>query len=365
MPRRQVIRTHLERVLVAGAAALLLSLPAVALAAPSAPPAAPIASSVVATGSTSQSLVKLQKSIYALQAEETALDTRIAVSNTLVQEQTQALNEATSTLATAQDLYNERVVAMYKSGDYDLLSVLFDSDSFTDLVGRLELITRVIDSDRTAIEELAVVASQAQFQTGQLDALNSQVTSLQSLRTQRASTLATSVADEQTLETSLGSTSLVDEMVSEEAVYKADWVAASVPTGTAVPHISVRVISQTARYVSSKYHYAKYRATSTKFTATASWYGSDYNGKETASGELFNAADLTCASRKLPIGTWLAITRYDPTTKSTRRVIVVVNDRGPYVKGQSLQLSRAAADVLGFVDLGVATVKAEVVKPVS
>jgi rare lipoprotein A len=80
----------------------------------------------------------------------------------------------------------------------------------------------------------------------------------------------------------------------------------------------------------------------------ASWYGGNgdgFSGKPTASGELFNPRELTCAHRTLPLGTFLDVENLD----NGKRVIVKVNDRGPFAKGRILDLSKRAALDLGFL----------------
>lgn len=84
----------------------------------------------------------------------------------------------------------------------------------------------------------------------------------------------------------------------------------------------------------------------------ASWYGSEFGGRRTASGERFDPDGYTAASKTLPLGTWLNVVRGE------RAVIVRVNDRGPYERGRILDLSRAAAEAIGIG--GVARVTAEV-----
>lgn len=83
-------------------------------------------------------------------------------------------------------------------------------------------------------------------------------------------------------------------------------------------------------------------------TGEASWYGGNgdgFSGKPTASGELFNPKDLTCAHRTLPLGTYLEVENLD----NGKRVVVKVNDRGPFAKGRILDLSKRAALDLGFL----------------
>lgn len=85
----------------------------------------------------------------------------------------------------------------------------------------------------------------------------------------------------------------------------------------------------------------------------ASWYGPGFHGNRTANGETYDQNALTAAHRTLPFGTRLRVTN----TANGRSVEVRINDRGPFVDGRDLDLSKAAADALGFH--GVATVRIE------
>lgn len=76
----------------------------------------------------------------------------------------------------------------------------------------------------------------------------------------------------------------------------------------------------------------------------ATWYGNDHAGKRTASGERFNPNGLTAAHRSLPFGTCLRVSN----PKSGRSVSIRVNDRGPFTKGVSLDLSYGAARAIGM-----------------
>ena len=76
----------------------------------------------------------------------------------------------------------------------------------------------------------------------------------------------------------------------------------------------------------------------------ATWYGQEHAGKRTASGEVFNPNGLTAAHRSLPFGTCLRVSN----PKSGRSVSVRVNDRGPFTKGVSLDLSHGAARAIGM-----------------
>jgi len=87
----------------------------------------------------------------------------------------------------------------------------------------------------------------------------------------------------------------------------------------------------------------------------ASWYGTEFDGKPTASGEIFNAASYTAAHPSLPFGSILTVTNLH----NNRRVTVKVNDRGPFVAERIIDLSLAAAEVLQMVETGTARVSIE------
>jgi rare lipoprotein A len=89
----------------------------------------------------------------------------------------------------------------------------------------------------------------------------------------------------------------------------------------------------------------------------ASWYGPGFRGKPTASGVPFRPARRTAAHKTLPFGTVVKVTRTD----TGEHVRVVINDRGPFVDGRVVDLSRKAARRIDLLDDGVAPVVLEVV----
>lgn len=90
----------------------------------------------------------------------------------------------------------------------------------------------------------------------------------------------------------------------------------------------------------------------------ASWYGADYQGRPTASGEPFNMYAFTAAHKTLPFGTWVMVTRTD----NQAWTIVRVTDRGPFVAGRIIDLSWGSASELGMVNEGVVPVQLEVLR---
>ena len=92
------------------------------------------------------------------------------------------------------------------------------------------------------------------------------------------------------------------------------------------------------------------------FKGIASYYGHDFSGNKTATGERFNPNGMTAAHRSLPFGTRVRVTN----TRNGRSVVVRINDRGPYIRGRVIDLSLGAARILGMMGSGIAPVRIEV-----
>lgn len=93
-------------------------------------------------------------------------------------------------------------------------------------------------------------------------------------------------------------------------------------------------------------------------TMKASWYGPGFHGRKTANGEKFDQMSYTAAHKSLRFGTLLKITN----PKNGKSIVVRINDRGPYIEGRDLDLSKAAALELGLMRKGVARLKVEELK---
>jgi len=88
----------------------------------------------------------------------------------------------------------------------------------------------------------------------------------------------------------------------------------------------------------------------------ASWYGPGFDGNYSASGEIFNASELTAAHPNLPFGTLVRVVNMD----NNQSVVVRINDRGPYAHGRVIDISTAAASIIGLISSGIAPVRLEV-----
>lgn len=90
----------------------------------------------------------------------------------------------------------------------------------------------------------------------------------------------------------------------------------------------------------------------------ASWYGDQFQGNPTANGEVYDMNGLTAASRELPLGTRIQVKNLN----NNRSVVLRINDRGPFIPGRFLDVSKGAAERLGFISAGLARVEIKVIK---
>ncbi len=90
----------------------------------------------------------------------------------------------------------------------------------------------------------------------------------------------------------------------------------------------------------------------------ASWYAGKFQGRRTASGEIFDTNQMTAAHKTLPFGTRVRVRNLD----NGREVVVRINDRGPFVEGRVIDLSRAAAEAIEMTGSGLARVRVEIVE---
>ncbi len=92
--------------------------------------------------------------------------------------------------------------------------------------------------------------------------------------------------------------------------------------------------------------------------AVVSYYGQRFHGRLTASGEVFNMNDMTCAHKTLKFGTKVEFTN----PKNGKKIVVTVNDRGPYIKGRKFDLSKAAFAKIANINQGVVKLKYKILK---
>jgi rare lipoprotein A (peptidoglycan hydrolase) len=118
--------------------------------------------------------------------------------------------------------------------------------------------------------------------------------------------------------------------------------------GDRTPESSIQRLSQSPQLSQTAFNCQK--------RGMASWYGPQFQGTRTASGEIFNQHSMTAAHRSLPFGTRVRVTNLN----NKRSVVVRINNRGPFIGGRVIDLSTGAASVLGVTKTGVAPVRLDV-----
>ncbi len=328
------------------------------------PPAPPATASSPALAEATDRVLELEEAIEAHRAERGAIEERIEVTNLRIIEQQAVLESSRRRLLEAQAAYRGRMVDIYKSRLADPVTVLLTAESMSEFYARLNMLSRIAVRDRRAYDDAVVAAAEAEFQAAYLDDLKAQDIALRQMHRQTAEDLDRALADQQALVARLDAAVRAEAQAALTARRQAtaktrgQWKESSVPLADPVEKVPGVVEPYTDRtYLVSSYHPRRYRSLGRTTTALCSWYGNEFHGRMTASGQIYNQNDFTCASRTLPFGTRLALTRGD------RRIVVVVTDRGPFIAGRDLDLSRAAARALGFS--GLATVHVEFVEPLS
>ncbi|MBL4906008.1 MAG: septal ring lytic transglycosylase RlpA family protein, partial [Sneathiella sp.] len=91
-------------------------------------------------------------------------------------------------------------------------------------------------------------------------------------------------------------------------------------------------------------------------TGIASWYGEPFHGRRTANGDIYDMNQLTAAHKTLPMPTDVRVTNLE----NGRSIVVTINDRGPFVHGRIIDLSRRSAQLLGVIRSGTAKVRVEI-----
>jgi len=94
-------------------------------------------------------------------------------------------------------------------------------------------------------------------------------------------------------------------------------------------------------------------------TGLASWYGVPYHGRRTSSGEVYDMYQVSAAHREIPLGSWVEVTNLT----NARSLTVRINDRGPFIEGRIIDLSYAAASLLGVTGPGVVPVRVRLTQP--
>ncbi len=295
-----------------------------------------------------------------LQQTSKAVEARLSASRTELATLRSSLNIAEQAVDSQQSTFNQRLVDIYKSGSGFQIALLSNSRDLNDLLTRMRLLSTIADADQRTLTNLKTQKLGVAQAKQRMEQIESEQSEMLAFQESQLAELEKEVARERKLLARVSAKIKAIIAARRRAAELAAKAAArrSKPLGGAIAGIYVTVDKYPGQRFLTAYDNPKaYRATGVRQSGTSSWYGGNdgFNGQATASGEIFNDNDFTAAHRTLPLGTYLAVWHQG------RAVIVRINDRGPFISGRILDLSKRAAEELGIGGLG--QVQTEVVSP--
>ena len=348
-------------------AVLALSLSAAALPASAAPaPPASLQDAQQQAAVARAKLVKMRESLASGQDRYDSASNDLARTRREVAANTRKLAAVKASLKLGQSRLGSQAEFLYRTGGTGFVDVLLGATTFEEFSNRLSLLTGIASQDAGLVTSLKSQRAESLQLSSDLAAREArQATLLGKVTTERQSVQG-SINQQQTYIDSLSASVAAIVAAQEKAATRAAQPApvnspspgsaspSPAPSSGSVKLALATVEGRSGSYVVMASEPRKYRATGVTFSGVSSEYGTSDNGTGTSSGRPLNDNELTCAHPSLKFGTRLAV------TKGSRKIIVIVTDRGPYTGGRILDLSRRAASVLGLD--GVGSVSCEVVQ---
>lgn len=350
MPNRRLTHTTARVAAVAAIATALIAVPPVASASPN------TSTTSASLGSAKKRAVELQKQIDDKEQELRVLKERLKLADSEIFAQQLLAHDAESRAQAANRAYHERLVYLYKNDLHDPLVLILTADGFKEFYHRAGMLNAITMMDQDTLAEARRANSDAIYQREVLEEMRESMRVMRAEQDRQLKALEKTHAEQKRIVARLSSAdrATVQRTKTAASAGRKQWAASSVPLTTRIGFVQATVEPSGQTYLVPRHFATRYRSKGRVFNAHCSWYGNQFHGRRTASGQIFNQNDFTCASRTLPFGTRLALTR------GNRRIIVVVNDRGPFIPGRDIDLSRGAAQALGIGGLGYA--RAEVVE---
>lgn len=300
----------------------------------------------------------VDEQIRALEEEMISLNGRIAGLKQQIRKEQQNLKQVQYEIKQRERLLKERIKQLYiQDRDYGI-AVILNSDGFWDLVRRVRVLNFITRAEAENIEELKKARVKEKELIYILEQDKAKAETYMQVFEQKKATL---MQLKEELNRALKRANLEYQMMLAPSGIR-KYASRGYITrgggylrGQIVPKKFVRVLPYGEVFLTSQRMPDAYEASGKKWTCYASWYGNEFHGRRTASGEIFNQWDYTVAHRTLPFGTFVLIRRGD------RAVVAKVTDRGPFIPGREFDLSRACAEALGFS--GVAKIEVEIIFP--
>lgn len=234
----------------------------------------------------------------------------------------------------ARDRYVARAVELYKGGQTTRLAMLLSTGSLTELLEAADLAGVASDLDARALEDLVAARNSAELGQRRLDDRKQRLMAAQAEVETVGTEMEVAIAERRARFAELSDEIAELEADAARRAAREEKRAKSALDTALAGAGPVRGIPK------------DFVSTGVSFEGVASWYGPGFAGNPTASGAIFDPMGFTAASLDLPLGTWLYV------EYSGHGVIVLVNDRGPYIDDRILDLSQGAAEALGITGLG-------------
>jgi len=275
----------------------------------------------------------LERDLAALDETRRRLNAEIAESSAEIGILEAGVTDADRRYAEALDRYVERAVAAYKAGPGEDLALLLSTTTIDDFFTIVEVQRRAAAEDEEALAHLRSTREAAERVQDEIDERKQALLA----RSARVESIASEV-EARLEQRHVVLAELTDEVARLEEQARAAAADAARPD---VAFLDLLQPSGPAPGIPDGF-----AGTGVTFEGIASWYGPGFEGNPTANGDIFDPSLFTAASRDLPFGTWLYVTH------GSRGVVVLVNDRGPYIDDRVLDLSQAAAEAIGITGLG-------------
>jgi rare lipoprotein A len=312
-----------------------------------------------------EEIEKLQKQIESvsrqigdIELEISSLNGRLAGVRKEIEENSKKLLRLEAEINKRKRVLEKRVEVLYKEDDSFSVSLILNSEGFFDFLKRIRFLIYLSREDAENIRELRKAKREVQQVAlmlednkkrleQYLEAYSAKKIELESLKENLNALLRKAKAEYRMMLTP----ERLKKITSRGKIVR----GGGYPVNALVPRKFVRVSPYSGAFLTSGRMPDEYVSSGEKWTCYASWYGNEFHGRRTASGEIFNQWDFTVAHRRLPFGTFVLIRRGD------RAIVAKVTDRGPFVAGREFDLSRACAEALGFS--GVARIEVEIIFP--
>ena len=280
----------------------------------------------------------LERQRASLQVEAKKLDSKIVSVTAEIGVLGTQIHDANAAVAEARERYIERAIEAYKRGSVTRLAMLLSADTLGELMTMAEATFSAGEIEGEAVERLEAARIEVEAAQAKLDErkqfLLANQAAAQVLADQISDTIAARSAR-------LGE--MTDRIAELEEQAREAALVASAAQNIDVGEELLKILQPSGPSDDIPNGFA---STGVTFEGIASWYGPGFEGNPTASGQIFDPSLYTAASKELPLGSWLHVSHQG------RGVVVLVNDRGPYVDGRILDLSHAAAQAIGITGLG-------------